>query len=228
MIWFFLTGLVQGSDEFSQWKAMVPQVGKLVSDWWHTRVKERCLRWHILAEKRMYLCPYPQTGRKCFLSCCLTREPKASWTGVFPRYQSPCKHVQSCPTESHLMLSRFHPRRTGPRCSSASPLRTPVQTLFLPCLRYKLEYTAHKMQLWPVSFKTTGTDTFVNYNTDTRTLGQGVETCLYPFLNSPKSDTQRLGNYGSLYYLLLSIKTMLLFFCYLTTPNKTCSSILQI
>lgn len=84
------------------------------------------------------------------------------------------------------------------------------------------------MQLWPVSFKTTGTDTFVNYNTDTRTLGQGVETCLYPFLNSPKSDTQRLGNYGSLYYLLLSIKTMLLFFCYLTTPNKTCSSILQI
>lgn len=132
--------------------------------------------------------------------------------GVFPRYQNPCKHVQSFPTESYLMVSRFSPRCTSPRCSSSSPLRAPVWTLFLLCLRSQLEYTAHKMQLWLVPFKTTGTDTFVKHNTYTRPSGHGVQTCLYlrdefPFL-TPKSffavfriciSIQRLGKCGSLY-----------------------------
>lgn len=101
---------------------------------------------------------------------------------MFPRYQCPRKHVQSFPAESYLMLSFMC---TGPRRSSASPLRAPVWTLVLLCLRYQLEYTAHKMQLWLVPFKTTGTDTFVKHNMCTGASGHGVQTCLYPRDESP-------------------------------------------
>lgn len=50
-----------------------------------------------------------------------------------------------------VMLSVFTHRAkgplTGPRCSSVSPLRVPVSILFLLCLRYQLEHTAHPMEL---------------------------------------------------------------------------------
>lgn len=77
-------------------------------------------------------------------------------------------------------------------------------------LRSYPEYTAYKMQLWTVAFKTTGIDIFVMNNR--RASGHGVHTCLYARGDFAVTlpPTKIYGNDGWLHYLPLG--TRMLFF----------------